>query len=25
MTAPLLETRGLSKHFKVGGNLSRKT
>jgi peptide/nickel transport system ATP-binding protein len=23
--APLLETRGLSKHFKVGGNLSRKT
>jgi peptide/nickel transport system ATP-binding protein len=25
MTAPLLETRGLTKHFKVGGNLSRKT
>jgi peptide/nickel transport system ATP-binding protein len=25
MTAPLLETHGLSKHFKVGGNLSRKT
>jgi peptide/nickel transport system ATP-binding protein len=24
-TAPLLETRGLTKHFKVGGNLSRKT
>ncbi len=23
--APLLETRGLTKHFKVGGNLSRKT
>jgi peptide/nickel transport system ATP-binding protein len=22
---PLLETRGLSKHFKVGGSLSRKT
>ncbi len=22
---PLLETRGLTKHFKVGGNLSRKT
>jgi ABC-type glutathione transport system ATPase component len=21
---PLLETRGLTKHFKVGGNLSRK-
>jgi peptide/nickel transport system ATP-binding protein len=25
MTAPLLETRGLTKHFKVGGSLSRKT
>jgi peptide/nickel transport system ATP-binding protein len=25
VTVPLLETRGLSKHFKVGGNLSRKT
>lgn len=25
MSAPLLETRGLTKHFKVGGNLSRKT
>jgi peptide/nickel transport system ATP-binding protein len=24
-TEPLLETRGLTKHFKVGGNLSRKT
>jgi peptide/nickel transport system ATP-binding protein len=24
MTTPLLETRGLTKHFKVGGNLSRK-
>ena len=24
-TAPLLETRGLTKHFKIGGNLSRKT
>jgi peptide/nickel transport system ATP-binding protein len=24
MSEPLLETRGLSKHFKVGGNLSRK-
>lgn len=22
---PLLETRGLSKHFKIGGNLSRRT
>jgi peptide/nickel transport system ATP-binding protein len=25
MTAPLLETRMLTRHFKVGGNLSRKT
>ena len=25
MSEPLLETRGLTKHFKVGGNLSRKT
>jgi peptide/nickel transport system ATP-binding protein len=25
MTAPLLETRGLTKHFKIGGNLSRRT
>jgi peptide/nickel transport system ATP-binding protein len=25
MTSPLLQTRGLSKHFKVGGNLSRRT
>jgi peptide/nickel transport system ATP-binding protein len=25
MTAPLLETRNLTRHFKVGGNLSRKT
>jgi peptide/nickel transport system ATP-binding protein len=24
-TPPLIETRGLTKHFKVGGNLSRKT
>ncbi len=24
-TPPLLETRGLTKHFKVGGSLSRKT
>jgi peptide/nickel transport system ATP-binding protein len=24
-TAPLLETRGLTKHFKIGGNLSRRT
>jgi peptide/nickel transport system ATP-binding protein len=24
-TEPLIETRGLTKHFKVGGNLSRKT
>src|SRR5690348_9540532 len=23
--SPLLETRGLTRHFKVGGNLSRKT
>ena len=23
--APLLETRGLTKHFKIGGNLSRKS
>jgi peptide/nickel transport system ATP-binding protein len=23
--APLLETRGLTKHFKIGGSLSRKT
>jgi peptide/nickel transport system ATP-binding protein len=25
MTAPLLETRGLTKHFKIGGSLSRRT
>jgi peptide/nickel transport system ATP-binding protein len=25
MTTPLLEARALTKHFKVGGNLSRKT
>jgi branched-chain amino acid transport system ATP-binding protein len=25
MSEPLLETRALTKHFKVGGNLSRKT
>jgi peptide/nickel transport system ATP-binding protein len=25
MTSPLLEARGLTKHFKVGGNLSRKS
>ena len=25
MTAPLLEARGLSKHFKVGGSLGRRT
>jgi peptide/nickel transport system ATP-binding protein len=25
VTAPLLETRNLTRHFKVGGNLSRKT
>ena len=25
MSAPLLETRGLTKHFKIGGNLSRHT
>ena len=25
MTTPLLEARGLTKHFKVGGNLSRKS
>src|SRR5947209_5603434 len=24
-SAPLLQTHGLTKHFKVGGNLSRKT
>jgi peptide/nickel transport system ATP-binding protein len=24
MSAPLLETRGLTKHFKIGGNLSRQ-
>ena len=24
-TPPLLETRGMTKHFKIGGNLSRKT
>ena len=23
--APLLETRGLTKHFKIGGNFSRKS
>jgi peptide/nickel transport system ATP-binding protein len=25
MTAPLLQTRGLSKHFKIGGSLARRT
>lgn len=25
MSAPLLETRGLTKHFRLGGNLSRRT
>jgi peptide/nickel transport system ATP-binding protein len=25
VNAPLLETRGLTKHFKIGGNLSRHT
>ena len=25
MTVPLLEARGLTKHFKVGGNLSRRS
>src|SRR3954471_7133459 len=25
MSAPLLETRGLTKHFQIGGNLSRRT
>jgi peptide/nickel transport system ATP-binding protein len=25
MTAPLIETRGLTKHFKIGGSLSRKS
>jgi len=25
MTEPLLQTRGLSKHFKVGGSLARRT
>ncbi len=25
MTSPLIETKGLTKHFKVGGNFSRKS